>query len=791
MIPRTQHRFSDLFDSFSKLASVFSVFLGCVALAGWIAGFDPLRSLSPGMTRMKANAAIAFILSGAALWILGRKREPHDRLLHAARLMALLVTLLGLVTLFEHVFDWNTGIDELFVRDPEGWYGPLPPGRPVLLAAANFTLVGFALLFLSVPRGEWPVSFLCVVTAAISLLALMGYAYAREVSAYSAKHIPMATYVAVTFLVLSSGILFALHDRGLMALLSSDLAGGVTMRRLLAVVVVVPMLLGWVRVLSDRAGILTDEYGVALMVTAIMLVVLGFIWWNSASLDRIDGERQRIDGALRESTELLEKIFSNIHLNVAVLDPDFHFLRVNQAYADACGHPPGFFPGKNHFELYPHEENEAIFRKVVETGQPFHILAKPFVFPDHPEWGVTYWDWSLLPLMEAEGKVAGLIFCLVDVTERSKAEKELRESEERFRLLVESSPMGIFIVQNGRIVYQNPEQKRQFDLVGKDFEVRAFGEIHPEDAEKFADLCAAVTGGVEGKAPDMDLRFYPAGISEEGLAIKWVHVSTCPIEYGGRKAFLVNMADITRIREMEHMAKVREKLASLGQVAAGIAHEIRNPLSGINIYHSSLEKILDETFQDDEGRGQARRILGQIRTASDRIESVIRKVMEFSRPGPPKIGLNDINRAVEEAIDITAATVRKGGVRMDLSDLHPLPLCRTDPRMISQVLTNLITNATEAMFNREGPKVIGVRTAVESDRIVISVDDSGPGVPRALREKIFDPFFTTRKDGYGIGLSFSRQVVMDHGGTMKVGTGPLGGAEFRIEIPFQKEETSA
>jgi PAS domain S-box-containing protein len=127
---------------------------------------------------------------------------------------------------------------------------------------------------------------------------------------------------------------------------------------------------------------------------------------------------------------------------------------VNKAYADVCGYPLEFFPGKNHFDLYPHEENEAIFRRVAETGTPFTIYAKPFEFPNHPEWGVTYWDWTLYPVKSVEGTIEGLLLVLLDVTRNKKAEDVLKESEERYRRITEAIADYIYTVtvKNGSLV---------------------------------------------------------------------------------------------------------------------------------------------------------------------------------------------------------------------------------------------------------------------------------------------------------------------------------------------------
>jgi PAS domain-containing protein len=111
---------------------------------------------------------------------------------------------------------------------------------------------------------------------------------------------------------------------------------------------------------------------------------------------------------------------------------------VNTAYADACKMRPEEMVGKNHFALYPHAENEAIFRRVRDTGEPVFYKDKPFEFPDQPERGVTYWDWSLMPVKEASGEVRGLVFSLRETTKYKRAELALRASEERARLQLQS-----------------------------------------------------------------------------------------------------------------------------------------------------------------------------------------------------------------------------------------------------------------------------------------------------------------------------------------------------------------
>lgn len=154
--------------------------------------------------------------------------------------------------------------------------------------------------------------------------------------------------------------------------------------------------------------------------------------------------------ALRESqlqrdrfSQMLASILEHTHMMAVYLDPRFNFIWVNPAYAATCGHAPAFFTGKNHFHLYPHPENQAIFQKVVDTGKPYFVAAKPFVFPDQSERGVTYWDWSLIPVTEAAGKVLGLVFTLIEVTDRVRDRQALQEQKDLLAAIRQAQ--GLFI----------------------------------------------------------------------------------------------------------------------------------------------------------------------------------------------------------------------------------------------------------------------------------------------------------------------------------------------------------
>lgn len=159
---------------------------------------------------------------------------------------------------------------------------------------------------------------------------------------------------------------------------------------------------------------------------------------------------------LKEAHQLLETVFDNTHIMIAYLDNQFRFIRVNNAYASFENKNPPYFKGKNHFDLYPNDENKKIFEKVVETGEPFFAFAKPFKYPYPHDQSITYWDWSLIPIKSGEEKVEGLILSLLDVTERVIAETALKQSELKYKNIIDYSPIGIYQSGlNGEVIFAN------------------------------------------------------------------------------------------------------------------------------------------------------------------------------------------------------------------------------------------------------------------------------------------------------------------------------------------------
>ncbi len=362
------------------------------------------------------------------------------------------------------------------------------------------------------------------------------------------------------------------------------------------------------------------------------------------------------------------------------------------------------------------------------------------------------------------------------------AHEVLRKSGQYFRELVEHSLTGISILQDGKVIYRNPEQQRMFGPLPQGGEPGLYDNIHPDDIAAVKKLYADLTAG-RVEHPGMVVRFLPRGSPDGGERdVRWLHCRASIIKYEGSDAVLLNMMDVTVARELEHVLAIQDRMTSLGHVAAGIAHEIRNPLSGITIYLHALRKIIAE----NRDAQQAFAVIDKMCDASRRIEAVIKRVMDFSRPGEPRFAFIDIRIPIEEALSLSEVTLRKSGILVQTDIPDEIPPCRVDSQLIEQVMLNLITNAAEAMKDSDRPKKISISLSLDGNRLKISVGDSGPGVAPARRDKIFDPFYTTKSRSTGIGLSLSHRIIMDHGGGLTVGTSPLGGAEFAIFLPMQQ-----
>ncbi len=379
-----------------------------------------------------------------------------------------------------------------------------------------------------------------------------------------------------------------------------------------------------------------------------------------------------------------------------------------------------------------------------------------------------------------------------EIAERKQAEILLRESKKNLETLFNSLDDFLFVLDiRGQIINVNSIVLTRLGYPETELNNTAIFHLYPEPRRREAMVIYLEKWEVDKKFCDIPL------LDRQGTQV--------PVEsaiYRGRwnnEDAIFNISrDISerlsmerRIheQEIERLMRIEDKMSSLGRVSAGIAHEIRNPLSVINVYLSTLKGIVsDQDWGNEEKPRMIEDVVREISDASQKIETVIRRVMDFSKPNPPRRNFFNLNRCVQDAVALSTVTLRKKEVNINTELEKDLPDSFFDAQSIIQVLLNLIANAQEAMRNKEGEKNIFIQTDYNDRFLYVTVADNGPGVMPGDREKIFDPFYTTKYDGSGIGLTIGRRIISDHGGSIVCSQSAMGGAEFTMQIPFAELE---
>ncbi|HET7584350.1 MAG TPA: GAF domain-containing protein [Gemmatimonadaceae bacterium] len=256
----------------------------------------------------------------------------------------------------------------------------------------------------------------------------------------------------------------------------------------------------------------------------------------------------------------------------------------------------------------------------------------------------------------------------------------------------------------------------------------------------------------------------------------WLTVSAIIDEHGKREGTVVIVRNLSDERRVAEQLRQSEKLAALGELVAGVAHEVNNPLTGISAF---AQLLLEDELTDDQLES-----VRLIKRESDRAVSVIRDLLTFARKTGPRSVTIFMNDLIEQTLRLRTYGIRTTGISVEL-DLDPaLQLVQGDDRQLQQVLLNLVVNAEHAMANSPS-RVLTLRTRNDGTRVCVEVIDTGTGMPVELQKRIFEPFFTTKPEGTGtgLGLSVSYGIVRAHGGALSVVSEPGAGATFRLLLP--------
>ena len=239
------------------------------------------------------------------------------------------------------------------------------------------------------------------------------------------------------------------------------------------------------------------------------------------------------------------------------------------------------------------------------------------------------------------------------------------------------------------------------------------------------------------------------------------------------------VTDITERVELQRATRQSEKLAALGTLASGIAHEINNPLG---IISSRIELMLLEAESEPLPKAVVDDLL-TVHKHAERVTRIAQGLLSFSRQSSSEMGIVDLNRVVEDTILLARGQIEKSGIAIDMTLAPALPSVRGNPNALSQVVLNLLTNARDAMPGG-GRVVIATSPARDADGAVeIVVSDTGHGMTAETLSRIFDPFYTTKPTGTGLGLSIVYGIVHDHGGTITAESTPGEGTRFVVRLP--------
>lgn len=246
--------------------------------------------------------------------------------------------------------------------------------------------------------------------------------------------------------------------------------------------------------------------------------------------------------------------------------------------------------------------------------------------------------------------------------------------------------------------------------------------------------------------------------------------------------------DLTQVEQAEERERLRDRLASLGEMAAGIAHELKNPLAGIEVMAGLLRRQVPDS-------PDAQSLLADIISEAKLANAIVVEMLEFVRPIRLQVEQTDIRDVLHQAITLAETKVPRGGIALSLDVPPTVPLVDGDQHQLCQVFTNLLTNAFEALDGRGRISIKAVVESVAQDpafavdqqaptpTLIVDVSDDGPGVPQELSDRIFDPFFTTKPQGSGLGLPIVRKIVDAHDGRIDLTSTPGQGTRFRVTLP--------
>ncbi len=397
---------------------------------------------------------------------------------------------------------------------------------------------------------------------------------------------------------------------------------------------------------------------------------------------------------------------------------------------------------------------------------------------------VTHVRVEFAPIVSEDGKPAGGVGIAEDVTDRVNAEQALRRAFESLRTLLESAPDAIAVHRENRFVMVNPAMVRMLGYAssGEVLATPVLSTIHPEDRSvsivRREDLVRRRT------VLTNELRL----LRKDGAAVV-VEVASIAIHYENEPAILTFARDVTERRRIEARLAQADRMASIGTLSAGVAHEINNPLTYVMGNLDILDRRLSARTSGGEGMADILPLLRDAREGCDRMRSIVRDLRTFSRSETEERSPLDLRLVIDGAIKLAQHEIKhRARLVREVGEVSPV---FGDQTRLTQVVLNLLINAAQAMpegHRDEHTIRVALRPQPEANAMQILVHDDGAGIPPEAIDRVFEPFFTTKPVGVGtgLGLSICRGIVQAHGGSIDVESVLGHGATFRVTLPLMR-----
>ncbi|MEE8436139.1 MAG: PAS domain S-box protein, partial [bacterium] len=494
-------------------------------------------------------------------------------------------------------------------------------------------------------------------------------------------------------------------------------------------------------------------------------------------------ERKRAEEALRESEAKFRSIMDH-SLDVIILkDLEGRYLFVNRRYEELYGQKSEEIIGKNPFDLYPAEEAEKVVaqeREVIKTGKPV-VWEKDLTFADGKHRMLT----AKFPVYDPHGKLTGIGTTSIDITERKRAGEALRESEAKFRDLVETSQDLIWRLDTeGRFIYLNPAWEATLGYTLEEMLGRPFTDFkEPEEAEKTLTVYRETLGGKTFS------NYVTTYLTKTGEKRVFNFIAKPSIDAGGNTVGTQGTAhDITERRMLEVQLRQSQKMEALGTLAGGIAHDFNNILAPIMGYAEILIAKAEPGSREQDN-------LNTILRSAVRAKDLVSQILLFSRRVESEKKSCHLVPVVKDVFRLARSTFPKTiAVVVEITEDTAPVVC--DPNQIHQALLNLCVNAGQALTDAGEMKIMIDRIELHQagdfsgkqftgNFVRLAVSDTGVGMDENTLRQIFDPFFTTKEVGQGTGLGLSTVfgIVREHDGGIFVSSQPGKGSLFEIVLP--------